>query len=105
MIIVVGRVKTDADKREAVIRSGQTLAAASRSEAGCIDYRLYEDTENENEFVFVEEWVSNEALQEHFRTPHIAEFMRTAPATLVSPPDVKFHEIASTRDLSDVGGG
>lgn len=33
-------------------------AAASRLEPNCISYRLYEDIESENEFVFVEEWES-----------------------------------------------
>jgi quinol monooxygenase YgiN len=54
MIVVVGRVISDAEKREELIRVGQTVAAASRREAGCISYRLYEDTEVEDEFVFVE---------------------------------------------------
>lgn len=62
------------------------VAAASREETGCISYRLYEDTEVENEFVFVEEWESSEALQRHFATSHIREFMRAIPATLVAPP-------------------
>ena len=75
---------------------------ASRAEAGCIDYRLYQDTENDDQFVFVEEWESEQALQQHFTTAHIAQFMRAVPAALVAPPDVKFHEVASTRDLSDV---
>ena len=54
MIVVVGRVRSDAAKREALMRVGQAVAAASRAEAGCISYRLYEDTEVENEFVFVD---------------------------------------------------
>src|SRR3954463_16040162 len=102
MIVVVGRVQTDAGRRAELIRIGQAVAAASRLEAGCISYRLYEDTENENEFVFVEEWDSDEALQRHFATPHIAEFMRAIPATIIAPPEVKFHTIASSRDLADV---
>jgi quinol monooxygenase YgiN len=105
MVVVVGRVKTDADKREALIRVGQTVAAASRQEPGCISYRLYEDTEIENEFVFVEEWESSEALQQHFATTHVGEFMEAITATLVAPPDVKFHTIASSMDLSEVTGG
>ena len=103
MIVVVGRVISDAEKREELIRVGQTVAAASRREAGCISYRLYEDTEVENEFVFVEEWESDAALKEHFTTPHIADFMKAIQATLVSPPDVQFHTIASSLDLSQVG--
>jgi quinol monooxygenase YgiN len=105
MVVVVGRVQTDADKREALIRVGQTVAAASRQEPGCISYRLYEDTEIDNEFVFVEEWDSSEALQQHFATPHVAEFMQAIPATLVAPPDVKFHTIASSMGLSEVTAG
>jgi quinol monooxygenase YgiN len=105
MVVVVGRVQTDADKREALIRVGQTVAAASRQEPGCISYRLYEDTEIDNEFVIVEEWESSEALQQHFATAHVAEFLRAIPATLVAPPDVKFHTIASSMDLSEVTAG
>jgi quinol monooxygenase YgiN len=105
MIVVVGRVKTDPGKREALVRVGQAVAAASRAEAGCISYRLYEDTEINNEFVFVEEWESSEALQRHFATPHVGEFMQAIPATIVAPPDVKFHTIASSMDLAEVSGG
>jgi quinol monooxygenase YgiN len=102
MIVVVGRVRTDANKRAELVRIGQAVAAASRKEPGCINYRLYEDTERDNNFVFVEEWESGEALQQHFATAHIAEFMRAIPGTIVAPPDVKFHTIERSMDLADV---
>jgi quinol monooxygenase YgiN len=105
MIVVVGRVKTDKEKRDSLIRVGHSVAAASREETGCISYRVYEDTELENEFVFVEEWESSEALQRHFSTAHVGEFMRAIPATNVAPPDVKFHTIAGTMDLAEVSAG
>ena len=104
MIVVVGRVRTDANKRDALVRVGHAVAKASRAESGCISYRLYEDTEIQNDFVFVEEWESNEALQLHFATPHVRDFMQTVRATIVAPPDVKFHTIASSIDLADVSG-
>ena len=105
MIVVIARVRTDADKRAELIRIGQTVAAASRGEEGCLGYRLYEDVEIENDFVFVEEWDSSEALQRHFATSHIREFMQAIPAAIVGPPDVKFHTIESTMDLSEVSAG
>jgi quinol monooxygenase YgiN len=105
MIVVVGRVRTDADKRAELVRIAQRVAAASRQEAGCISYRIYEDTELANDFVFVEEWESSEALEQHFGTAHIAEFMQAIPESIVAPPDVKFHTIESTRDLADVSTG
>jgi quinol monooxygenase YgiN len=102
MIVVVGRVRTDDARRADLVRIGQTVAAASREEDGCRSYRVYEDTERPNEFVFVEEWDSHQALEKHFRTPHIAEFMRTVPAAIDGPSDVKFHTIASTVDLAEL---
>jgi quinol monooxygenase YgiN len=102
MIVVIGRVKSDADKRDALLRIGTAVAAASRAEPGCISYRLYEDTEIENEFVFVEEWESEDALQQHFTTSHIRDFMQAILGAIVAPPDVKFHTIASSVDLADV---
>jgi quinol monooxygenase YgiN len=105
MIVVVGRVSSDADKREELIRVGQTVAAASVEEPGCVSYRLYEDVGTPNEFVFVEEWESQEALQAHFATPHVRDFMRAIQATLVGSPDVKFHTIESSLDLADVPAG
>lgn len=105
MIVVVARVRTDPEKRDALIRVGQAVAEASRRESGCIAYRLYEDTEQENEFVMIEEWESNDALQRHFATSHVRDFMKAMRATIVAPPDIKFHTIASTMDLGDVTGG
>lgn len=105
MIVAVGRVQTDPDKRAELVRIGQAVAAASRSEPGCISYRIYEDTEREHEFVFVEEWEDEEALQRHFATSHVAEFMGAISATIVAPPDVRFHTIAHSRDLADVSTG
>jgi len=102
MIVVVGRVSTDDDKRATLIRVGQAVARASRAEAGCLHYGLYADTENEHNFVFVEEWETEEALQRHFSTPHIAEFMQAINAAIVAPPEVRFHTVERSRDLSDV---
>lgn len=105
MIVVVGRVSTDDAKRAELLEVAHKVASASRQEAGCIGYRIYEDTEQPNDFVFVEEWEGEEALQQHFRTGHIAEFMRAITATIVAAPDVKFHQIASSRDLSEMALG
>jgi quinol monooxygenase YgiN len=102
MIVVVGRVRTDAEKRADLMRIAQAVVTASRQDEGCISYRFYEDTEIANDFVFIEEWESDDALQNHFATRHIAEFKRAVPAALVSPPDVSFHTIERSRSLADV---
>jgi quinol monooxygenase YgiN len=98
-------VRTNAEKRDELIRIGTTVATASRAEDGCIAYRVHEAVDAPNEFVFVEEWRDDAALQTHFRTAHIAEFMGAIRNAITEPPDVKFHEVTSSRDLGDVGAG
>lgn len=107
MIVVVGRVTTDAQKRDQLIEVAQAVARASREEEGCIGYRIDEDTEQPNHFVFVEEWIDQDALDRHFATDHIGTFMRSIPATITVPPEVKFHTVASSVDLAELtaGGG
>jgi quinol monooxygenase YgiN len=102
VIVVVGRVQTDAERRDALIQLAQEVARASRAEAGCLNYALYADPEDEHRFVIVEEWADEAALQEHFRTSHIEHFMRHFPGTLAAPPDVQFHTVERSRDLGSV---
>ncbi len=104
MIVVVGNVTTDREHREELIRLGETVAAASREEAGCLAYRLFQATDDENAFVFVEEWEDRAALDAHFATDHIATFMRAFPGVLAAPPDVRFHDVSGTRTMADVAG-
>jgi quinol monooxygenase YgiN len=102
MIVVIGKVTTDSERRDELIRLGETVAAASREEAGCLGYRVFQATDDENAFVFVEEWESREALDAHFATEHIATFMAAFPKTLAAPPDVQFHDVSGTRTLAEV---
>jgi quinol monooxygenase YgiN len=102
MIVVVGRVQTDAERRGDLIRLAQEVARASRAEAGCLNYALLADPEDEHRFVIIEEWADEAALQEHFRTSHIDHFMRHFPATLAAPPDIAFHTVERSRDLRTV---
>jgi quinol monooxygenase YgiN len=102
MIVVGGRVRADPEKRAELIEIGERVAVASRQESGCINYALHQDTEDENAFVFVEEWESETALREHFATPHIAQFMAAIPQVILAEPDVQFHTVASTMTLADV---
>ncbi len=100
MIVVIGRVRTDGERREALVELGQEVARASRAETGCIDYRLLADTEDSRRFVFIEQWADDAALQAHFRTPHIERLLAELPGLLSAAPEVGFHSVEHTRDLA-----
>jgi quinol monooxygenase YgiN len=105
MIVVIGRIRTDAQRREDFVRLGRVLVTASRAEPGCMYYALYEDVDVDNDFVFVEEWESQDALERHLAMPHVAAFKQAVYPTLVAAPDARFHTVASTLDLAEVDTG
>ena len=96
MLLVVGRVRCAADKREDLVALLERMQNASRTEAGCIRYGFFAAVEDPLSFVAVEEWADRAALDRHFAQPHLQEFARGLPAVVSEPPEVAIHEVAAT---------
>jgi len=48
------------------------FVAPTRLEEGCLRYDLFVDLSDGRKFTFIEEWTSQEALQKHSQSSHIA---------------------------------
>ena len=99
MIVVTGRVVVKDGALERLRPAMEAMIAASRAEAGCIDYSYGADLADPNAFLVLEKWESRAALDAHFETPHLKAW-RTAlnAAGLVSRDLVA----ADERDMEKV---
>jgi quinol monooxygenase YgiN len=104
VIVVTGRVQIAAANRARFLEIATQMCASSREEAGCIGYRVYADLERDEQYVFVEEWADDAALQTHFAQSHTGAFMAALPKLLGGPPDALFHTVADTRRLDPARG-
>ncbi len=52
-------------------------AEASRGDKGCIGYEVYESASTPGTFVTVEKWESQDDLDAHMKTPHVADAFAT----------------------------
>lgn len=104
MIVVTGRVRIAADDRESFIAIATEMCGRSREEDACRGYRVYADLEQDDRYVFVEEWADDDALQRHFAQPHTAAFMGGLIPLLAEPADAVFHTIESSRKLDPERG-
>ncbi|WP_345209994.1 putative quinol monooxygenase [Mucilaginibacter gynuensis] len=52
----------------------QQLVAASTQEAACLQYELYQSTEDETQFIFHETWADQPGLDLHNGQPHLQTF-------------------------------
>ncbi len=74
MIIIAGSLSFDPSDREDVLASLGEVTAASRRDAGCVEYFWSEDVEAADTFRFFEVWESQERLDAHLAQPHEAAF-------------------------------
>ena len=75
-LTIVAKVLAKAEKRELVKQELLKLIETTRAEEGCINYDLHQDNENENLFLFHENWESRALWQTHMNNTHLAEYMK-----------------------------
>ena len=75
MIIVFGNVQVAPHHMNEARKLAKEHVERSRTEPGCISHNVYEDPDRPNLLVFVEEWTSEQALNQHFAVPASVEFV------------------------------
>ena len=96
MLLVIGRVRCDPEKREELVALLERMQNDSRREEGCIRYGFFAAVEDEHSFIAVEEWQDREALDRHFAEPHLHEFSARLLELVSERPEVAIHEISET---------
>jgi len=81
-LTIVAKILAKPEKRELVKNELLRLIDITRSENGCINYDLHQDNENENLFLFYENWKSRELWQTHMNNIHIAEYMKATDGAI-----------------------
>jgi quinol monooxygenase YgiN len=104
VLLVIGRVRCEPDRRDELIGLFETMQGNSRREAGCLRYGFFQAVEDPLSFVAVEEWADREALDAHFAQPHLQEFSRGLLERVSEAPEVAIHEIAGTSGFPGAPG-
>jgi quinol monooxygenase YgiN len=103
MLLVIGRVKSDAARRGELVALMVRMQDESRREDGCLRYGFFEAVEDPDTFVAVEEWRDRAALDAHFAQPHLHEFARRLLEVVPERPEVAIHEVAETGGFPGAG--
>ncbi len=69
---VVATIPAKAGSEDVIRQALTVMAAATRDEAGCLAYDLYESAAAPGTFVTIERWRSQDDLDGHLQSPHIA---------------------------------
>ena len=99
MIVVSGTIYINPKKREEAIELAKVMMEKTAEEPGCISYRFYEDIESPGIFRIFEEWESDEDLQAHFATEHMAAFRPSIAKITAAPPNIRKYFVSEFESL------
>jgi quinol monooxygenase YgiN len=99
VIIVAGHLSIDPSHREDALAAIAAGVTATRQEAGNIDYRFSPDLDDPDRFNLIERWESEEAMNAHMATPHLAEFLTAIGPCLAGPAEVIRYDVSGSSPL------
>jgi quinol monooxygenase YgiN len=99
MLIVSGIIEMDPSGHDRAVELFGPLVAATLEEPGCITYGFWADPSRPGRFRVYEEWESEDAITEHFGTPHMAAFMAGMAELPITSTDVHRHEVTNSTKL------
>ena len=99
MIIVSGTLRVDPADVDAAMKLAATMATPSLAEEGCSAYGFWQHPSDPTQVRVFEEWASQEALDLHFATPHMADFMAGLGQLAISEMDLHKYQVAEKGPL------
>lgn len=101
MIIVHGLIPIKPEHIDAAMAAARRMASATQSERGCISYDFYVGLTDPHTLLLFQEWEDIEALQSHFETAHMEEFLAVLPSFAAGQIVTRRFEVQSQSEAED----
>lgn len=90
-VTVIARFQAKPGRENGLQQALRAAVRGTHGEEGCRLYALHRSAEDPLDFLLVERWVSREALDIHFTTPHFKALGSLLPDLVAVPADVKIY--------------
>ena len=87
-----------AERRSDLLETMRGILEPSRVERGCLSYRLYQDVENRNALVLLEEWATQKDLESHIRTDNQRRLLALMDF-LSERPELRFNTVSQSAGM------
>lgn len=99
MIIIFVRIKVRSEKHKGFSQILFYIVEQVRKESGCLYAGFYQNAENEDDLLVVEEWATQKDSDDHLRSDIFTVLMGAA-SLMRRPPDIAIHTIAHSKVLN-----
>jgi quinol monooxygenase YgiN len=86
------------EKRSALLDAMRGMLEPARVERGCLSYCFYEDVENSNAFVLLEEWATQEDIEKHISKDNQRQLL-TLMDLLSEQSEFRFNTVSQTAGM------
>jgi len=97
-ILVTLKMIVQPERRSDLLEAMRGMLEPARVERGCLSYSLYEDVENSNTFVLLEEWATQEDIERHISTDNQRRLLALMDL-LSAQPELRFNTVSHTAGM------
>jgi quinol monooxygenase YgiN len=90
---VIARYTLSPGHEDEVLELLPQLAAAARTEPGCLAFEIYRGTEDPRRVILLERYTSRDALAAHRETPHFSELALGRIVPLLESREVELYDV------------
>ena len=98
MVIIFVRINVRPEKRKELAQTLLSIVKQVRKEGGCLCAGFYQNSENEEDFLLVEEWATRQDSEDHLRSD-IFTVLIGAGSLMLRPPQIEIHTVSNSSHL------
>jgi quinol monooxygenase YgiN len=95
--MITAKVFIKSGKESDFISEARVMIENSNKEEGCLGYMLYQNPYEKTNFIFVERYVNQAAIDVHFATSYFKEFGNKVADMTSKPMELKIFDIAGEK--------
>jgi quinol monooxygenase YgiN len=93
--LITAKVFLKTEKVADFIAAAKAMVDSSNAEAGCISYQLYQNPYDQSQFIFVEVWKDQAAIDAHFAMPYFTAWGPKTQDWMAMPTELKIYDVAA----------
>lgn len=99
MLAILAKITLEPGSVDSYLQAARPILTLTREEPGCTHYAFSRCVENAAVVWITEEWESEQALQDHLRSPHITAFLNQIKSMAVLSVEVRKYGVSSVGGL------
>ena len=97
-ILVTLKMIVHPERRSDLLETMRGMLEPARVERGCLSYCLYEDVEDRNTFILVEEWATQKDIERHISKDNNRRLLALMDL-LSEQPELQFNTVSHTAGM------